>query len=157
MRQPTGSPFLYTLLSVQFFGLPGPKKYVMSPRRIRLPVFFSCAATWRVASASPVTTMAADNAMVSVLRIADLLYVCNCSAIASWDGSTVEPVCTRRSEETGGRVAFPPPESLPDSVVSVILIVSRRRRARFCRLWRDKPGQGLRPHDMRKWRNWQTR
>src|SRR5438093_275264 len=71
MRQPTGSPCLYTLFSVQFFGLPGPKKYAMSPRRIRLPDFFSCAATCSDARASPDTTMAADNAMVTVLRIAD--------------------------------------------------------------------------------------
>src|SRR6266545_5080564 len=42
----------------------------MSPRRISVPAFFSCAATCSDASASPATTTAADNAMVSVLRIA---------------------------------------------------------------------------------------
>src|SRR5580765_649728 len=42
----------------------------MSPRRIRVPAFFSCAATCSDASASPATTTPADKAMVSVLRIA---------------------------------------------------------------------------------------
>src|SRR5216110_906031 len=42
----------------------------MSPRRISVPAFFSCAATCSDASASPATMTAADNAMVSGLRIA---------------------------------------------------------------------------------------
>src|SRR5882762_902851 len=56
----------------------------MSPRRIRLPVFAAgaWAAAWSEASASPVTMTAADNAMVSVLRIA-ISY----STIVSWDAS----------------------------------------------------------------------
>src|SRR4029453_4122966 len=76
MRQPTGSPRLYTLFSVQFFGLPGPKKYAMSPRRISLPVFWAgaCAETCNDAIASPATTTADDRMVVSVRRIPDLLY-----------------------------------------------------------------------------------
>src|SRR5207247_5475904 len=36
MRNPTGSPRLNRLLMVQLRGLPGPKKYTMSPDRINL-------------------------------------------------------------------------------------------------------------------------
>jgi len=62
---------------VQFFGLPGPKKYVMSPRRISLPVFWAGAWADRCneAIASPAMTTADDRMMVSVLRIPDLLCV----------------------------------------------------------------------------------
>src|SRR5258705_1725268 len=65
----------------------------MSPRRIRLPVFAAgaWAAAWSEASASPVTTTAADNAMVSVLRIA-ISY----STIVSWD-ALERPVFARAS------------------------------------------------------------
>src|SRR3954471_1453657 len=48
----------------------------MSPRRIRLPVFFSCAVTCSDASARPATITADDRTMVSVLRIA--ISSCSC-------------------------------------------------------------------------------
>src|SRR5215470_17036505 len=87
MRQPTGSPRLYTLFSVQFFGLPGPKKYAMSPRRIRLPVFWAgaCADTCKEAIASPAMTTADDRMMVSVLRIPDLLCVSSTNSVGAPD------------------------------------------------------------------------
>src|SRR5712691_915344 len=70
MRQPTGSPRLNTLFKVQFFGLPGPRKYAMSPRRIRLPVFFSGA--WaevrRDATARPPTLTTRDRMMANIRR-----------------------------------------------------------------------------------------
>src|SRR6185436_13448368 len=104
MRQPTGSPRLYTLFSVQFFGLPGPKKYVMSPRRISLPVFCAgaCADTCNDAIASPATTTADDRMMVSVLRIPDLLYVS--STNSDWCAGQFTRIRPAEGAEIGQRV-----------------------------------------------------
>src|SRR5580765_3271139 len=74
MRQPTGSPRLNTLFKVQFFGLPGPRKYAISPRRIRLPPLLSAGASPAKAyRARPARMRVEDARTVSILRKAYFL------------------------------------------------------------------------------------
>src|SRR5262245_6286169 len=125
MRQPTGSPRLYTLFSVQFFGLPGPKKYAMSPRRIRLPVFWAgaCADTCSEAIASPAMTTTDDRMMVSVLRIPDLLCV------SSTTNSGLACLAEARAPNQA-RAKADAPDSLPEFGGGRLYSISRDISAR---------------------------